>query len=197
MTSASAIRHRVLLGFAVVALSASGLRGQSSPELDTLLAPHRLAMRALTSLNGEWRGTGWTLLGSGEKASFTQRIRVGSAGEGALKIIEGRSYGDRGRLGSTNFEIISFNQSTKIYTLRLYTNGNVADVPIAPTANGFKLEYPVEDAMIHFTVAIANGVWSEVAERWTKGKDPVRFLELTLQKVGETDWPGAGTVPPD
>jgi hypothetical protein len=27
------------------------------------------------------------------------------------------------------------------------------------------------------------------------GKDPIRFFEMDLKRVGDTDWPAAGAVP--
>jgi hypothetical protein len=153
-------------------------------------------MAALSALDGMWRGNGWTLLPSGEKTSFTQTIRVGPFGEGALKLLEGRSYGSDGRLSANNVEIISFATSTGVYTLRLYAQGNTGDVPITPRAGGFTLEYSAGGATMRFTISVTNDTWSEIAERRAPGKDPVRFLELTLHRVRSTDWPAAGAVPP-
>jgi hypothetical protein len=153
-------------------------------------------MDSLKTLDGVWEGTGWTLSPSGEKITFTQTIRAGSAGEGAIKVIEGRSYDAGKRLTSTNFEIISFNAPAKTYSLRLYSQGNSADVPIRPTGHGFTLEYPQGGATVRFTINAENGVWREVAEQRTGAQTPVRFLELTLRRVGATDWPAAGAVPP-
>ncbi len=186
----------LVVGVALTALSISPLQAQTAPGLDSLLAPHRSAMDALKVLDGVWRGTGWTLLPSGGKWSFSQTIRVGTMGEGAVRVLEGRSYGPQGRLTATNFEIISFNASSKSYSLRVYTEGSIADVAVAPTAGGFTLEYPAGDATVRFTIAVTNGVWSEVAERRTANREPVRFLELVLHRVGDTDWPAAGAVPP-
>ena len=153
-------------------------------------------MRVLDPLEGVWRGTGWSLLPSGERAHFTQTIRVGSIGEGALKLLEGRTYQSEGRLGGTNLEVLSFNVETKTYGLRLYTQGKSADVPITPTASGFTLEYPEGTAKVRFTITVISDTWHEVAERLTPGQPPLRFMELTLPRVGSTDWPAAGAVRP-
>jgi hypothetical protein len=115
---------------------------------------------------------------------------------GTLKVIEGRSFDTTGKLSANNFEVISFNAGTKGHSLRLYTQGNAADVPIVPTSNGFYLEYRDGSATIRFTISISNGRWNETAERRAPNEAPVRFLQLDLARVSDTDWPAAGALPP-
>lgn len=175
-------------------LGPSVLLAQSS--LDTLLTPHRIAMASLGVLDGVWRGDGWSILPSGEKATFRQTIRVGSMSQGTLKVLEGRSFDSDGKLSANNLEIISFNTATKAYSLRLYTQGNAADVPIVPTQSGFYLEYKDGSATVRFTISIINGTWHETAERRAPNEASVRFMQLDLARIGDTDWPAAGAVPP-
>lgn len=189
----TSLRTAVPAALSIIALGPTAAAAQSS--LDTLLAPHRAAMATLVVLDGLWRGEGWTLTPTGARETFRQTIRVGSFGEGALKVIEGRSYDADGHLSATNFEIVSFNAVTKVYTLRLYAQGKVADVPIVPTQTGFFLEYPDGSATVRFTIAVNNGTWNEIAERRLAGQEPARFLELSLRRAGDTDWPAAGALP--
>jgi hypothetical protein len=135
-------------------------------------------------------------LPSGEKTSFSQTIRVGGMGEGAVKVLEGRTYGPQGQLTTTNFEIISYDARTSGYTLRVYSEGKVADVAIVPAGGGFTLEYQAGDARVRFSTTVANGTWTEAAERRTAGGEAVRFLELVLHRVSDTEWPAAGALPP-
>ena len=186
------LRTAVPAALLILALGPTIARAQSS--LDTLLAPHRTAMASLVALDGLWRGDGWTLLPNGTRATFRQTIRVGSSGEGALKVLEGRGFNTEGQLSATNFEVVSFNAETKVYTLRLYAQGNAADVPIVPTSTGFVLEYPDGTATVRFTIAVTDGIWNEIAERRVAGQEPVRFLELSLRRVGDTNWPAAGAL---
>ena len=186
------IRAAVPAALCILAVAPTATGAQSA--LDTLLAPHRAAMASLVVLDGLWRGDGWTLLPSGAKATFRQTIRVGSSGEGALKIIEGRGFNTEGQLSATNFEVVSFNAETNVYTLRLYAQGKAGDVPIVPTPTGFVLEYPDGTATVRFTIAVTDGIWNEIAERRVAGQEPVRFLELSLRRVGATDWPAAGAM---
>jgi hypothetical protein len=48
---------------------------------------------------------------------------------------------------------------------------------------------------IRYTVTIKDGLWNEIGERITPGRDPVRFVELNLNRIGDTDWPAAGVIP--
>lgn len=170
---------------AVMGLAIShSAESQRTPGLDSLLTRHRAAMARLDSLDGLWRGTGWTLLPNGERAIFTQTIRVGSTGDGALKLLEGRSYDGQGRLGAINTEIFSFDPAKSAFSLRTYTQGTSADVPIVPTGTGFTLEYGPDNAKTRITVVAGSGTWHEVAELLPSGQAPVRVLELTLKKVG-------------
>lgn len=116
--------------------------------------------------------------------------------QGTLKVIEGRSFDTAGELSANNFEVISFNAATKAYSLRLYTQGTTADVPVVPTSNGFSLEYRDGSATVRFTISVSNGRWNETAERREPNEASVRFLQLDLARFSDTDWPAAGAVPP-
>lgn len=49
---------------------------------------------------------------------------------------------------------------------------------------------------IRYTAMIKNGNWMEVGDRILPGQEPVRFFEMNLKRVGDTNWPGAGAIPP-
>jgi len=49
---------------------------------------------------------------------------------------------------------------------------------------------------IRYTAVIKDGTWNEVGDRVTKGQEPVRFFEMNLTRVGDSDWPAAGAIPP-
>jgi hypothetical protein len=153
-------------------------------------------MKALGALGGVWRGEGRTFAPSGEQTTFIQTIRVGSFGEGSLKLLEGRVYAAGGRADRYSVEIISYAPASGAYALRLYSQGAVVDLPIKPQSGGFTLEYPDGAATVRFTIAVTGESWHEVAERRLPGAEPFRFLELTLQRLGNTEWPAAGIVRP-
>jgi len=169
---------------------------QERPSPAALIAAQRDAMVRLASMDGVWRGSAWTILPSGEKHTFTQTERIGPFLDGSVKVIEGRGYDPDGKVTFNAFGTISFNPATKVYTLHSHAMGNVGDFVLALTSNGYTWDIPAGPMTIHYTAVIKDGVWSEVGDRIVSGKDPVRFFEMNLKRVGDTDWPAAGAISP-
>jgi hypothetical protein len=160
------------------------------------IAAQREAMAVLAFMDGVWRGPAWTLLPSGEKHSVTQTERVGPFLEGSIKVIEGRGYDAEGRSGFNAFGTISYDVTAHTYTLHSYALGRVGDFALKPAVDGFSWEIPAGPATIRYSAVIQGGAWREVGDRILPGKDPVRFFEMTLTRVGDTSWPAAGAVSP-
>ncbi|HYM48689.1 MAG TPA: DUF1579 domain-containing protein, partial [Burkholderiaceae bacterium] len=55
-------------------------------------------------------------------------------------------------------------------------------------------ESPAGPATIRYTATIKGDVPHEIGERVATGSEPVRIFEMTLKRVGDTDWPAAGAV---
>ncbi len=175
-----------------VSLSASGQR----PDPATLIAAQREAMAPLAFMDGVWRGPAWTILPSGEKHNITQTERIGPFLDGSVKVIEGRGYNADGTVGFNAFGTISYNPAMRVFTLHSYAQGNVGDFVLTRTADGYVWEIPAGPMTIRYTAVIKDGAWREVGDRIALGKDPVRFFEMNLKRVGSTDWPAAGAVSP-
>jgi phage protein U len=47
---------------------------------------------------------------------------------------------------------------------------------------------------IRYTATVTNGSWTEVGDYIAPGQPPRRFFTMTLTRVGDSDWPGAGGV---
>jgi hypothetical protein len=185
------------LGLALLATGVPSLApGQERPDPAAVAAAQREAMSRLAFMDGVWRGTGWTARPSGERLTITQTERVGPFLDGAVKVIEGRGYQADGSVGFNAFAIISFDAATGVYTMRSYAQGHAGDFVITPTTNGFLWEIPAGPATIRYTAVIEDGTWREVGDRLVSGEEPVRFFEMTLSRVGDTDWPAAGAVGP-
>ncbi len=180
----------ITLGVSLTAL------GQGRPDPATLIAAQREAMAPLAFMDGVWRGPAWTILPSGEKHNITQTERIGPFLDGSVKVIEGRGYNADGTAGFNAFGTISFNAATRVYTLHSYAQGNVGDFTLTRTADGYIWEIPAGPMTIRYTAVIKDGVWREVGDRIVLGKDPVRFFEMNLKRVGDTNWPAAGAISP-
>ena len=181
----------LLLMTAGTFLSASG---QGRPDPATLIAAQREAMKAFAALDGVWRGPAWTILPTG-KHDITQTERIGPFLDGSIKVIEGRGYNADGSVGFNAFGIISYDPATKVYTLHSHAMGQAGDFVIKPTADGYTWEIPAGPLTIRYTAVIKDGTLREVGDRVMPGKDPVRFFEMNLKRVGDSDWPAAGAIP--
>ena len=177
-----------------VGAAASGQEGRPDPA--KLAAAQREATGRLSFLDGVWRGQAWTILPSGEKHTITQTERVGSFLDGALKVIEGRGYESEGRVSFNAFGVVSYNPATRAYNLRSYAMGQAGDFVLTPTEDGFVWEIPAGPMTIRYTATVKGGTWREVGDRVVPGREPVRFFEMNLRRVGDTDWPAAGVVSP-
>ncbi len=180
---------------AIVAVSSTGF-AQGPPDPKALIAAQREGMAPLAYMNGVWRGPATTTLPSGEIRSITQTERIGPFLDGSVKVIEGRGYEPDGRVGFNAFGVISYDPATKTYTLRSYAQGFHGDFVITPTADGYFWEIPAGPTTIRYTAVVKDGKWREVGDRIVPGRAPVRFFEMNLVRVGDTDWPGAGAISP-
>jgi hypothetical protein len=171
--------------------------GQGRPDPEALIKAQREAMLPLAFMDGTWRGTAWALSPSDEKRTLTQTERVGPFLDGSVKVVEGKGYEADGKVGFNAFATISFNSATRGYTMHSYAQGNVGDFSIKPAADGFVWEIPAGPAMtIRYTAVIKDGVWHEIGERIVPDKEPVRIFEMTLKRIGDTNWPAGGAVSP-
>jgi hypothetical protein len=166
------------------------------PDPETLLKPQRDAMAALSIMDGIWRGQAWAISPTGEKHEVTQTERVGSFLGGSVKVVEGKGYEADGKIGFNAFATIYFDPSKKTYTMHSYAQGYVGDFAFTPKPDGFVWEIPAGPTTIRYTAVIKDGVWHEVGDRIMPGKDPVRIFEMTVKRIGNTDWPVGGTVGP-
>jgi hypothetical protein len=147
-------------------------------------------------MDGVWRGPAWTILPSGQKRTVTQTERIGPFLDGSVKVIEGRGYDPDGKVTFNAFGTISYEPASRAYMLRSYAMGRVGDFALKPTADGFEWEIPAGPIKIHYTAVVKDGTWREVGDRIAPGKEPVRFFEMNLKRVGDTDWPAAGAISP-
>jgi len=181
---------------AITAGVMASARGQGRTDPAQLITAQREAMAPLAVMDGVWRGPAWTILPSGEKHNITQTERIGPFLDGSIKVIEGRGYGSDGKVGFNAFGIISYDPTTKVYTLHSHALGQVGDFVLKPTADGYVWEIPAGPMTIRYTAIIKNGGWLEVGDRIMPGKDPVRFFEMNLKRIGDNNWPAAGAIPP-
>ena len=191
------IRPRAFLSlFAMAAAFPQILAAQTRPDPAALIAAQKAAMAPLAFMDGVWRGPAWTILASGEKHHVTQTERIGPFLDGSVKVIEGRGYDSDGKVAFNAFGTISYDPGRKAYTLHSHAMGYVGDFVLTPAADGYTWEIPAGPTTIRYTAVIKDGTWKEVGDRIAPGKEPVRFFEMNLKRVGDTTWPAGGAIPP-
>jgi hypothetical protein len=169
---------------------------QRPPDPEVLLKAQREAMVPLSFMDGAWRGTAWAISPSGEKRTLTQTERVGSFLGGSVKVVEGKGYEADGKVGFNAFATIFFDSAKKTYSMHSYAQGFVGDFVFTPKPDGFVWEIPAGPMTMRYTAVIKDGAWHEVGDRIVPGKDPVRFFEMNLKRIGNTDWPAGGAISP-
>ena len=184
-----------ILTMATIALSSTAL-SQGRPNPAALIAAQREAMVPLAYMDGIWRGTAWTILESGEKHNITQTERIGPFLDASVKVIEGRGYDSDGKVSFNAFGIISYSPEKRSYVLHSHAMGYVGDFTLTLTADGYVWDIPAGPTTMHYTAVIKDGSWREVGDRILPGKDPIRFFEMNLKRVGDTTWPAGGAVGP-
>jgi hypothetical protein len=192
------MRRRILVALVFCFLGSIALArpasSQGRPDPSALLAAQRAAMTRLAFMNGVWRGPAWTIRPSGEKHDIIQTERIGPFLDGAVKVIEGRGYGADGAVSFNALGIVSYDPTTKAYNLRSYAQGQSGDFVLTPTDSGYVWEIPAGPVTIRYTATIKESSWLEVGDRIAPGQEPVRFFEMNLTRVGESDWPAAGAI---
>lgn len=183
--------------FLLVALAATPIAtAQGGSDPSTRIAAQREAMAALAFMDGVWRGPATTTLPSGDKHSVTQTERIGPFLDGSVKVMEGRGYDPGGKVTFNALGIVSFDPDTHAYSMHSYALGRSGDFAFRRTDDGFVWEIPAGPMTMRYTATVKDGKWHEIGDRIAAGKDPVRFFEMNLVRIGDSEWPGAGTVKP-
>ena len=184
------------VSMAAVGLSGSTAFGQGRPDTKTLISAQRDALKQFAYMDGVWRGPAWTILASGQRHEITQTERIGPFLDGSVKVVEGRGYEPDGTVSFNAFAVISYQPDKRTYVLHSYAQGLAGDFALTPTSDGYIWEILAGPATIRYTATIGNGAWREVGDQITPGKEPVRFFEMNLKRVGDTKWPADGVIPP-
>ena len=152
-------------------------------------------MRALAFMDGAWRGPAKHVAPDGSSHALIQTERVGPFLDGTIRLVEGRGYDATGKVTFNAFGVVSFDTARKAYSFRSHAMGRSGDFAFVPTADGFTWEIPAGPRTIRYTTVIQDGTWHEVGDYVSADQPPVRFFEMTLQRIGDSDWPGAGAIP--
>lgn len=194
---------RQVLSSVVATVLLSGLAGGAAcagepphhaPDPARLVKAEKAAMAPLARMHGIWRGQAHIDMG-GQSHTITQTERVGPLLDGAVLVMEGRGYNPDGQVGFQALGVVSYDPATKAYHMQSYAQGREGNFPLTLTDDGFAWEIKAGPATIHYTATVSGDRWHEVGVRKLPDGTSVRFFEMTLKRVGDTDWPAAGAVP--
>jgi hypothetical protein len=180
-----------------LASCAASASAQTPPDPTARIAQQKAAMKALAWMDGVWRGPAVTTRPGGQKLTVIQTERSGPLLGGAVHVVEGRGYNADGSTGFNALGIISYDPDKDAYSMRSYAMGQAGDFPLTVTPNGAIWTIAAGPATIRYTITAKDGVWREVGERVVEGQPPMAFFEMTLKRIGDSDWPAVGAIPPN
>ncbi|MEO7114724.1 MAG: DUF1579 domain-containing protein [Caldimonas sp.] len=189
---------RPILSLVIAAAAAftSVWASAQQPDTAALLSAQTEALKAFAMLDGAWRGPATVIQPDGSRLAFTQTERIGPFLGGSIRVIEGRGYDDSGAVRFNAFGIVSFDPSTRSYSLHSHAQGHVGDFAFVPTGDGYRWEIAIGPATIRYVATVKDGELHEVGERIVPGHEPLRIFEMRLKRIGDVDWPAAGAIAP-
>lgn len=175
-------------------LAASPVAAQA-PDHHAVMAEQVEAMAPFAWMDGHWRGTA-SQVGPGGPIELVQTERVGPFLEGSVKVVEGRGYDpDTGKVEFNALGVVHYDTATKAYTLNAVANGQRGTFPIELRENGFDWFIERGPAKIRYETRLEEGRWHETGFVAMPGREEMKFFEMTLERIADSDWPVAGTLP--
>ncbi len=135
---------------------------------------------------GEWKGTGWSLDSTGERAEFELRESVKERSAGTVLLVEGHGMRTSGATkGSVSHDGIVLVYRDDTGTLRW--NGHeaasgVVDAELTTTSSGMSWEFKAQGATIRFVITLDADVWREIGEVSGDGTNWTRFMQMSLRR---------------
>ena len=93
------------------------------------------------------------------------------------------------------FGVLSWDVGRQAFNFRSNAMGQSGDFAFRATADGFAWEIPAGPMTLRYTATIKDGTWHEVGDRVAADGTASRFFEMTLARLGNSDWPAGGAVP--
>ena len=190
--------HRLLFATVIwcaLAIASPSASAAGAPDSALLLAAQRQSMQSRSMFDGTWRGAAKIILTDGKELLVTQTERVGSFLGDTVKLIEGRGYAQDGTRPFNAFAVTSYSPQNQKYNLRSYAQGYSGDFPLEVKADGSAWSIKAGPATLRYTATLKDGLWTELGKRIVAGQAPVKTFEMSLRRIGNTDWPAGGAVP--
>jgi hypothetical protein len=149
-------------------------------------AAQRAEMNKLQWLVGEWKGSGWIVIGPQGRKEFTQTETIQSKLDGLVILIEGigKSKEDGSTVHSA-LALVSYDDRARTLRWRAFTaEGRQTDAQAKAGTNMLEWEMQIpRQGRIRYTLKLnEKGDWFEVGEMSQDGQTWNKFFEMTLQK---------------
>ena len=166
------------------------------PDHEALQAEQQAAMQRFASMDGEWRGT-VTSTGPMGEIDLTQTERVGTIAGGVARMIEGRGYAEDGTLMFNAVAMITYDPVRDEYVMVSTARGMTARPWFEATETGFRWGVNSGPMKISYEAVVQGDSWLETGYMQMGDQPKQKFLEMNLQRIGDTSWPREGHVGPE
>jgi hypothetical protein len=175
------------LGFGLTTAPPARTQGPPPPTAE------REAMKRFDNWIGTWKGTGWAMIGQGNRREFEITETVQSKVGGLALLVEGLGKGkdDAGKefVAHNAMAVLSYDPKAKQHRFRYYTaQGMSGESELKMTEGGMEWGFrPAENGpLIRFTIKLDAKKWNETGEvSMDGGKTWLKFMEMNLEKQKE------------
>jgi hypothetical protein len=163
-------------------------QGQGQPPSPTLPA-QKEAMQKVAFLVGQWKGTGWMMMGPDRRDEFVSTETVESRLDGLVLIIEGvhesSDPAHKGLVVHHALAEVSWDAKQSAYRFRSHlATGDESDFAGKIVDGAFVWGFETPRGRMRYTIKLdAQGRWSESGERSADGQTWQPFFAMTLDRV--------------
>jgi hypothetical protein len=177
--------HRIkelLLSAMLFVVALQPARAQVAPTVEERSAGLR-AVEALSFLEGEWQGEGWTRMGPGEPERFSSHELVTRRLEGRILTIHGQHREPAtDRMVHDAFAVLSWSGDGYRFSSYL-ADGREGEYRGRLEGDAFVWEIPAPGRTIRYTLRVEDGVWRETGAMSLDGEQWSEFFGMTLRRV--------------
>ncbi|WHU02215.1 DUF1579 family protein [Sphingomonas sp. NIBR02145] len=158
------------------------------------------AAHRLDWMHGKWRGEARMKMPGAPEHVVVHTERVGTLLDGTITVIEGKSFNPDGSVPFNAFAVVSYDPQTKAYVMNSHTGGRSGNFPLAvsETGKGYSWEVPAgPKARVRYTAVFDGTTWTETGDFVAEGQPGRPFFKMVLKRVGDSDWPMAGSMTRD
>ncbi|MBB4837175.1 hypothetical protein HNP52_000226 [Sphingomonas kyeonggiensis] len=158
------------------------------------------AAHRLDWMHGKWRGEARMKMPGAPEQVVTHTERVGTLLDGTITVIEGKAFNPDGSVPFNAFAVVSYDPQTKTYLMNSHTGGRSGNFPltVSETGKGYVWEVPAgPKAKVRYTAVFDGTTWTETGDFVAEGQPGRPFFKMVLKRVGDSDWPMAGSMTRD